>query len=56
MAEVEVSVPIEFHRIPVNLKSAQVNIPEAQVRVRGPERIIHDMRRQDVQWSSTFPT
>jgi YbbR domain-containing protein len=48
VAEVEVGVPIEFHRIPANLEISSVNIPEAQVRVRGPERIIHDMRRQDV--------
>jgi YbbR domain-containing protein len=48
VAEVEVSVPIEFHRIPVNLEISSVNIPEAQVRVRGPERVIHDMRPQEV--------
>ena len=43
VAEVEVSIPIEFHRIPASLEISSVNIPEAQVRVRGPERIIHDM-------------
>jgi YbbR domain-containing protein len=48
VAEVEVSVPIEFHRIPANLEISSVNIPEAQVRVRGPERVIHDMRPQEV--------
>lgn len=48
VAEVEVSLPIEFHRIPQNLEISSVNIPDAQVRVRGPERLIHDMRRQDV--------
>jgi diadenylate cyclase len=48
VAEVEVSVPIEFHRIPQNLEISSVNVPDALVRVRGPERLIHDMRRQDV--------
>jgi YbbR domain-containing protein len=48
VAEVEVSVPIEFHRIPVSLEISSVNIPEAQVRVRGPERVIHGMRPQEV--------
>ena len=35
IAEVEVTVPIEFHRIPTNLEISSVNIPDAQVRVRG---------------------
>ena len=35
IAEVEVNVPIEFHRIPANLEISSVNIPAAQVRVRG---------------------
>ena len=48
VAEVEVSVPIEFHRIPANLEISSVNIPEAQVRVRGPERVIHEVRPQEV--------
>jgi YbbR domain-containing protein len=48
VAEVEVTVPIEFHKIPTNLEISSVNIPEAQVRVRGPERIIHEMRAQEV--------
>ena len=48
VAEVELTVPIEFHKIPTNLEISSVNIPEAQVRVRGPERIIHEMRAQEV--------
>jgi YbbR domain-containing protein len=47
-AVVELAVPIEFHRIPGNLEISSANIPEAQVRVRGPERIIHALRAQDV--------
>ena len=48
IAEVEVTVPIEFHRIPTNLEISSVNIPDAQVRVRGAERVIHEMRVQEV--------
>jgi YbbR domain-containing protein len=48
VAEVGVTVPIEFHRIPSNLEISSVNIPEAQVRVRGPERLIHELRTQEV--------
>jgi YbbR domain-containing protein len=47
-ASVAVTVPIEFHNIPSNLEISAVNIPEAQVRVRGPERLIHELRPQDV--------
>jgi YbbR domain-containing protein len=47
-ASVAVTVPIEFHNIPTNLEISAVNIPEAQVRVRGPERLIHELRPQDV--------
>jgi YbbR domain-containing protein len=48
VAEVEVTVPIEFHRIPTNLEISSLNIPQAQVRVRGPERLIHELRTQEV--------
>lgn len=48
VAEVEVTVPIEFHRIPANLEISSINIPDAQVRVRGAERLIHQLRAQDV--------
>jgi len=47
-AVVEMTVPIEFHRIPTDLEIASLNIPEAHVRVRGPERLIHQLRVQDI--------
>jgi YbbR domain-containing protein len=47
-AVVELTVPIEFHRIPSNLEISSMNIPAAQVRVRGPQRVIHQLRTQDV--------
>jgi diadenylate cyclase len=48
VAEVAVDVPIEFHRIPENLEINTENVPSAQVRVRGPARLIHALRPGDV--------
>lgn len=48
VAEVEVTVPIEFHNIPSNLDISSVDISEVRVRIRGPERLIHELRPQDV--------
>ncbi len=48
IAEVALTVPIEFHHIPENLEINSEKIPEAQVRVRGPERLIHRLQPADV--------
>lgn len=48
VAEVALSVPIEFHNIPENLEINSEKIAEAQVRVRGPERFIRQTRSLDV--------
>lgn len=48
IAETEVSVPIEFHHIPDNLEISSENIPQAQIRVRGPERTIRQMSPSDI--------
>jgi diadenylate cyclase len=48
VAAVGITVPIEFHNIPGKLEISSLDIPEAQVRVRGPERLIHDLRPQEV--------
>jgi YbbR domain-containing protein len=47
-AEVAVRVPIEFEHVPQHLEINSVTIPEAQIRVRGPERIIRDLRSTDI--------
>lgn len=47
-AEVAIDVPIEFHHIPENLEINSENIPMAQVRVRGPEHLVHRLRPYDV--------
>jgi diadenylate cyclase len=48
IAEVEIKVPIEFHNLPENLEIDSASFTEAQVRVRGPERLIHRLRSSDV--------
>jgi YbbR domain-containing protein len=48
VAEVAVDVAIEFHNIPQNLEISSENIPRAQIRLRGPERVVHGLRPSDV--------
>src|ERR1700680_714981 len=48
VAEVAVDVPIEFHNIPQNLEISSENIPRAQIRLRGPERVIRHLQPSDV--------
>jgi YbbR domain-containing protein len=47
-AEVAVRVPIEFQHVPQHLEINSVTIPEAQIRVRGPERMIRQLRSTDI--------
>jgi YbbR domain-containing protein len=47
-AEVEVRVPIEFQHVPPHLEISSTTIPEAQIRVRGPERSIRQLRSTDI--------
>jgi YbbR domain-containing protein len=48
VAEVAVEVPIEFHHVPDNLEISSENVPAAQIRVRGPERLIHRLQPSEV--------
>jgi len=48
IAEVAVEVPIEFHHIPENLEISSENIPQGQIRVRGPERLVRRLQPSDV--------
>jgi YbbR domain-containing protein len=43
-----VRVPIEFDHVPAQLEISSVTIPEAQIRVRGPERLIRELRTTDI--------
>ncbi len=47
-AEVAVHVPIEFQHVPPHLEISSVTIPEAQIRVRGPERMIRQLQPTDI--------
>jgi len=47
-AEIESRVPIEFHNLPENMEIDSATFTEAQVRVRGPERVIRRLRPTDI--------
>jgi diadenylate cyclase len=47
-AEVAVRAPIVFQNVPSDLEISSEAIPEAQIRVRGPERLIRQLRSTDV--------
>jgi YbbR domain-containing protein len=49
IAEVEIKVPIEFHSLPENLEIDSASFTQAQIRVRGPERVIHRLETSDVR-------
>ena len=52
VAEIEMRVPIEFHNLPDNLEIDSASFTEAQIRVRGPQRIIHRVRQN---WPTCGP-
>ena len=49
IAEVEMKVPIEFRNLPDTLEIDSASFTEAQIRVRGPERVIHRLAIGDVR-------
>jgi YbbR domain-containing protein len=48
VAEIAINVPIELHNIPNNLVVSSEVIPEAQIRVRGPARVIRQLRPEEI--------
>jgi YbbR domain-containing protein len=48
LAEVAVSVPVEFHNSPAELEISTEVIPQVQVRVRGPVRAVRDLSPSEV--------
>jgi diadenylate cyclase len=46
--EVGVNAPIEFHNIPENLEISTETIPQAQIRVRGPARILRELAQTEI--------
>jgi YbbR domain-containing protein len=47
-AEVALRAPVVFQHVPSRLEISSENIPEAQVRVRGPERVIRQLQASEV--------
>jgi YbbR domain-containing protein len=47
-AEVEVHAPIVFQHVPRHLEISSEMIPEAQIRVRGPERVIRQLQPNEI--------
>jgi diadenylate cyclase len=48
-AEIAVHAPIVFQHVPPDLEISSELIPEAQIRVRGPERLIRQLKVNEVQ-------
>ena len=48
-AEVAIRAPIVFQHVPRQLEISSESIPEAQIRVRGPERMIRQLKTNEVQ-------
>ena len=48
VAEVAISVPVEFHNSPEHLEISTESIQQVQVRVRGPVREVRDLTPSDV--------
>jgi len=47
-SEVAIDVPIALVNLPDNLEISSENIPRAQVRLRGPERIVRHLQPSDI--------
>lgn len=48
LAEIAVNVPIEFHHLPANLEISSDTIPQAQIRVRGPARMVRELSTSEI--------
>ncbi len=48
VTEVAVEVPIEFRNIPENLEINTESIPRAEIRVRGPQRVVRRLQPADI--------
>jgi YbbR domain-containing protein len=51
LAEVVVKIPIEFEHVPQSLDFTSEHVPQAEIRVRGPERILRGLDQEDVHAS-----
>lgn len=46
--EIAIEIPIEFHNVPNNLEISTESIPRAQIRLGGPERLVHRLQPSDI--------
>ena len=49
--EVALTIPIEFQSVPPNLDFTSEHVPQAHIRVQGPERIVRSLDQADVRAS-----
>jgi YbbR domain-containing protein len=54
VAEVALDIPVEIRNIPPDLEISSEIVPKAQIRLRGPERIIHQLHPSDVYAAIEF--
>src|SRR5271169_5678325 len=54
VAEVAIEVPVEIHNLPQDLEISSEIVPKAQIRLRGPERAIHELQSSDVYATIEF--
>ena len=47
-AEVALHAPIVFQHVPPQMEISSESIPDAQIRVRGPERVIRQLQANEV--------
>lgn len=48
ITEVAINVPIELQHVPDQLEISSERIPQVQIRLRGPERLVHQMNEGEV--------
>jgi YbbR domain-containing protein len=49
VSEVVVSVPVQFRNVPDDLEIGSEHIPQVEIRVRGPARVVRDLKPSDVR-------
>ena len=54
VSEVAVDVPVEIRDLPQDLEISSEVVPKAQIRLRGPERVIHKLQSSDVYAAIEF--
>ncbi len=51
MSELVLTIPVQFNRVPANLDFSSEHVPQAGIRVRGPERILRNLDQDEVHAS-----